>query len=115
MFCFDPDSVLPRLFPNDVTHIQFRQWKRHAIEGLDISDNKRLPEALLKERARLHIVLIPHVEGYAYELHSVASLHNALDLHVSPIPANHSWRNQAFARFDRWSLSDMGMLRQPTA
>jgi hypothetical protein len=34
------------MFPNDVTHIQFRQGKRHTVEGLYISDNKRLPKAL---------------------------------------------------------------------
>jgi hypothetical protein len=60
-----------------VTHIQFRQWKWNTVERLDISDNKRLPKALLKERAGLHIVLIPHIGGNAYELHSVASVHNA--------------------------------------
>jgi hypothetical protein len=84
IFRFDPDSVFPRLFPNDVTHIQFRQGKRHTVEGLYISDNKGLPKALLKERAGLHIVLIPHIGGNAYKLHSVASLHNAIDLHASP-------------------------------
>ena len=63
MFRFDLDSVLPRRLPNDVTHIQFREWKRHTVEGLDIGDYERLPKALLKERARLHIVLIPHIEG----------------------------------------------------
>lgn len=62
---FNPNSVLPRLFSNDVTHIQFHQWKRHTVEGLDISDNKRLPKALLKERAGLHIVFISHIEWNA--------------------------------------------------
>jgi hypothetical protein len=55
--------VFPRLFPNDVTHIQFRQWKRHSVERLEISDNKRLPKAILKERPGLRIVVIPHIGG----------------------------------------------------
>jgi hypothetical protein len=55
IFRFDPDSVFPRLFPEDVTNIQFRQGKRHAVEGLYLSDNKRLPKAVLKERAGLHM------------------------------------------------------------